>query len=263
MSVSRDPKDGGDRNRVVLVTGGTRGLGSTIARTFLDLGADVVVCGRKPPEHAVGEVGSPTFLACDVRDPEQVDTLIGQIVGRFGGLDVVVNNAGGSSYAEAATMSPRSFAKVVELNLVAPFYVAQRANQVMQAQVCGGVIINIGSVASLRPPPGMAAYSASKAGLASLTRTLAIEWAPAVRVNCITVGLVRTEDVVERYGSVDAVSQTIPLGRFAEPVDVANVCVMLASSEASYVTGADIAVDGGGEVPTFFYDMQRRSGETG
>ena len=258
-----DPKGGASRNRVVLVTGGTRGLGATIARTFLALGADVVVCGRKPPHLAAGEEDLPTFLPCDVRDPEQVDALVGNIVERFGGLDIVVNNAGGSSYAEAATMSPRSFAKVVELNLVAPFYVAQRANQVMQAQAGGGVIVNIGSVASLRPPPGMAAYSASKAGLASLTRTLAIEWAPAVRVNCITVGLVRTEDAVERYGSVEAVSQTIPLGRFAEPADVANVCVMLASPEASYVTGADVAVDGGGEVPTFFFDMQRRGGETG
>lgn len=254
-------QDSSDRRRpVVLVTGGGRGLGSAIARAFLDAGAEVVICGRTPPSRTTAGDDAPLFLACDVRRPDEVDAMVDHIVERFGSLDVAVNNAGGSGYVEAASISPKSFAKVVELNLLAPFYVAQRSNHAMQTQAGGGVILNIGSVAALRPPPGTAAYNAAKAGLAVLTRSLAIEWAPAVRVNCITAGLIRTEDAEERYLSLDSVSRTIPLGRLAEPSEVAAACTMLASPSASYITGANIVVDGGGEIPTFLYDLQQRGG---
>lgn len=246
------------RPSVVLVTGGGRGLGSAIARAFIDVGDEVVICGRTPPSHAATGKGEPLFLKCDVRRPDEVDAMVVDIVERFGYLDVVVNNAGGSGYAEAASISPQSFAKVVELNLLAPFYVAQRSNHVMQSQAGGGVVVNIGSVAALRPPPGTAAYNAAKAGLAALTRSLAIEWAPAVRVNCITAGLIKTEDAEDRYLSLDSVARTIPLGRLAEPSEVAAVCTMLASPNASYITGANIVVDGGGEIPAFLYDLQQR-----
>jgi NAD(P)-dependent dehydrogenase (short-subunit alcohol dehydrogenase family) len=245
------------RRPVVLVTGGSRGLGNAIAQAFLATGADVVVCGRTSPDETDDRADSPLFLACDVRRPEEVDALISQIIERFGFLDVVVNNAGGSGYNTAGSISPKSFTKVVELNLIAPFIVAQRANEVMQTQAGGGVILNIGSVASLRPPPGTAAYNASKAGLVVLTQSLAIEWAPKVRVNCISPGLIKTEDAAERYTSVEAVSKTIPLGRLVEPHEIAAVCTMLASSQASYVTGANIYVDGGGEIPSFLYALQR------
>jgi NAD(P)-dependent dehydrogenase (short-subunit alcohol dehydrogenase family) len=248
------------RRPVVLVTGGSRGLGQAIARAFSADGAEVVVCGRTPLENGA-DSSSGTFLPCDVRRPEEVDTLVTQIVERFGSLDVVVNNAGGSKTSPAASISTTSFAKIVELNLLAPFYVAQRCNQVMQTQATGGVILNIGSVASLRPPPGTAAYNASKAGLVVLTQTLAIEWAPLVRVNCISPGLVRTDDAGDRYSSVESVSKTIPLGRLAEPAEIAALCTMLASPGASYVTGANIYVDGGGEIPTFLYDLQRHESQ--
>jgi NAD(P)-dependent dehydrogenase (short-subunit alcohol dehydrogenase family) len=245
---------------VVLITGGARGLGAAIAQAFINNGADVVVCGRTPPAPVPGGT-SPLFLTCDVRRPDEVDALILQVVDRYGHLDVVVNNAGGSGYAESASISSKSFAKVVELNLLAPFYVAQRANQVMQTQAGGGVIINIGSVAALRPPPGTAAYNASKAGLIVLTQSLAIEWAPAVRVNCVSPGLIKTADAEDRYSSIDLVAKTIPAGRLAEPAEVAGVCTMLASPAASYVTGANIFVDGGGEIPSFLYETQRAEGQ--
>jgi NAD(P)-dependent dehydrogenase (short-subunit alcohol dehydrogenase family) len=148
-------------------------------------------------------------------------------------------------------VSPRFVERIVALNLLAPFYVAQPANAVMQQQDSGGAIINIGSVAGRDPEPGTAAYAAAKAGLAHLTRGLALEWAPRVRVNHITTGLIRTDSAAEYYGKDGgaSVAATIPMGRLAEPADVASACLFLASPLAAYVTGADLAVHGGGEIP--------------
>jgi NAD(P)-dependent dehydrogenase (short-subunit alcohol dehydrogenase family) len=238
--------------RVAVVTGGTRGIGLAIARAFLRAGADVLVCGRTEPQHppAVGGRGA-TFVAADVRDPEHARRVVEEAIARYGRLDVLVNNAGGSPSADAATVSPRFVERVVALNLLAPFYVAQPANSVMQRQDAGGAIINIGSVARRDAEPGSAAYSAAKAGLAQLTRALAAEWAPKVRVNHITTGLIRTDSAASYYGEDggEAVAATIPMRRMAEPDDVASACLFLASPLAAYITGADLAVHGGGEVP--------------
>jgi NAD(P)-dependent dehydrogenase (short-subunit alcohol dehydrogenase family) len=121
----------------------------------------------------------------------------------------------------------------------------------MQQQHNGGVILNIGSVAAHQPEPGTAAYAAAKAGLLTLTRALALEWAPKVRVNHITVGLILTEQAAEFYGSDGgaSVAKLIPMGRMAEPADVAAACLYLASPQAAYLTGADLPVHGGGELP--------------
>lgn len=189
-------------------------------------------------------------MACDVRDAGSVGDLVRDVVARHGRLDVVVNNAGGSPSAPAATVSPRFVEKVVGLNLLAPFYVAQAANAVMQDQSDGGVVLNIGSVAALRPAPGTSAYAAAKAGLAVLTRGLALEWAPKVRVNTVSPGLVRTESAT--YGDdPSVVESTIPMGRLAEPSDIAAACLFLSRPEAAFITGADLVVDGGGEIPAF------------
>jgi len=236
--------------RAVVVTGGTKGLGRGVAAAFRQAGADVLVCARNP----AGDGKDAHFVAADLRDPEQAARVVDEAVTRFGRLDVVVNNAGGSPAAAAATVSPRFTEKIVALNLLAPFYVAQRANAVMQQQDEGGAIINIGSISGQRPSPGTAAYGAAKAGLASLTQSLAMEWAPKVRVNIVTVGYLETEQASLHYGdhaTVAAVAETMPIGRLVRPDDVAAVCVFLASPAASAVTGADIAVHGGGEVPPF------------
>lgn len=150
---------------VVLVTGGVRGVGAGISRAFLRCGATVMTCARSEPSVPV-EAGGATAgcLACDVRDPEQVAGLIERIVSEHGRLDVLVNNAGGAPFAEAATASPRFHDKIVGLNLLAPLLVAQRANAVMQQQESGGAIVNISSVSGSRPSPGTAAYGAAKAG---------------------------------------------------------------------------------------------------
>ena len=237
--------------RVVLVTGGGRGVGRGISERFLAAGARVVVCGRNVP---VGLPSGMEFMAADVREPDQVAQLVSSIAAQHGRLDVAVNNAGGSPPADAATASPRFSTAVVALNLLGPLHVAQQANAVMQAQEPGGSIINIGSVSGLRPSPGTAAYGAAKAGLINLTATLAVEWAPKVRVNCISVGLVKTEQSQLHYGDesgVAAVAATIPLGRLAEPSDIGDLCLFLASPLAAYLTGANVVAHGGGERPAF------------
>jgi NAD(P)-dependent dehydrogenase (short-subunit alcohol dehydrogenase family) len=141
---------------------------------------------------------------------------------------------------------------VIELNLVAPLHVAQRANALMQAQPDGGSIIMIGSVSGSRPSPGTAAYGAAKAGLAHLATSLAIEWAPKVRVNTVVVGLADSGNPTEHYGgSLDAVAHTVPLQRLAAPDDVADACLFLASPQARYITGASLVLHGGGERPAY------------
>lgn len=238
--------------RSVIVTGGTKGIGFVIAETFLAAGANVLVCGRNEPEtlpSADGRIAA--FKATDVRDPADAAALVQEAVDLYGRLDVLVNNAGGSPDADAATVSPRFVEKIVALNLLAPFNVAQAANTVMQTQEDGGAIINIGSVSAIDPQPGTAAYSAAKAGLLVLTKALALEWAPKVRINHITTGLIRTEAAASVYGDDGgaAVTATLPMERMAVPSDIANSCLFLASPLSSYVNGADIAVHGGGEYP--------------
>jgi len=241
--------------RGVIVTGGTRGIGACIAGAFLAAGAQVLVCGRTEPDRLPAAAGrTARFARADVRDPDQVADLIATAHDAFGRLDVVVNNAGGAPYDPAATASPRRHAKVIELNLLAPLHVAQAANRIMQEQSTGGSIIMIGSVSGTRPSPGTAAYGAAKAGLAHLATSLAVEWAPRVRVNTVVVGLVRTEQINEHYGDGDqlaAVAATVPLGRMATPDDVAGACLFLAGPAAGYISGASLLVHGGGERPRY------------
>jgi len=241
--------------RVALVTGGGRGVGRGIAERFLAAGADVVICGRSEPETLPEANGRrPVFHAADVRDPERAEALVRAVAERFGRLDALVNNAGGSPAAPAATASPRFSEKIVALNLLAALHCAQAANAVMQEQREGGAIVNVASVSGVRPSPGTAAYGAAKAGLLSLTATLAVEWAPRVRVNAVTAGMIRTELAHLHYGDAEsqaAVAATVPLGRLGEPGDVGDACLFLASPLASYVSGANLLLHGGGERPAF------------
>ncbi len=241
--------------RVVLVTGGARGIGRGIAERFLDAGAGVLVCGRTEPEDlpTAGD-RSAEFVAADVRDPDAVQTLVDTTVARRGRLDVLVNNAGGSPPADSATVSPKFSRSIIELNLLAPLVCAQRANAVMQDQAEGGVILNIASVSALRANPNAAAYGAAKAGLLNLTQTLAVEYAPKVRVNAVSAGLIRTEQAHLFYGDeagISRVGATVPLGRMGLPVDIANACLFLASPLAAYISGANLLVHGGGERPSY------------
>jgi NAD(P)-dependent dehydrogenase (short-subunit alcohol dehydrogenase family) len=253
--------------RVVLVTGGTRGIGAAIAAAFLVEGDTVVVCGRREPEEPPAAAGrTAEFVQADVRDAESAVAAVERVLDRHGRLDLLVNNAGGSRPGLAAEMSAGSAAAVVTLNLLAPFFLAQRANAAMQEQDGGGTIINIGSSAERRPAPGTALYAAAKAGLHGLTRALALEWAPKVRVVQVSPGPVETEGSARHYGGEEAfaaASGAIAMGRFARPDDVAAACVLLASPAAGYVSGAELFVDGGGETPGWLTAIEALPGEGG
>jgi NAD(P)-dependent dehydrogenase (short-subunit alcohol dehydrogenase family) len=233
-------------SRVVLVTGGAKGIGLGISQAFLATGATVIACGRQAPGALPAGLA---FETCDVRDAGAVDALFATLHQKYGQLDVLVNNAGGAPFAMADRASPRFHEKIIQLNLLAPLHLAQKANTLMQSQESGGVILFIGSVSALRPSPGTAAYGAAKAGILSLVQSLAVEWAPKVRVAAVSPGLVHTEQSAQHFGE-DAAT-TIPAGRLGEPADVGNACAWLASEAAAYASGSNLVLHGGGERPAF------------
>ncbi|MFH9551388.1 SDR family oxidoreductase [Streptomyces sp. NPDC051445] len=231
--------------KVAVVTGGTRGVGAGIARSLAQAGAHVVVCARRPPHTPVAPA---EFVPLDVRDADAVRHF-------FTGLprlDILVNNAGGTPYRTLAHTDAERHARVIELNLLAPLTVSLAAHDHLKRT--GGSIVMIGSVSGSRPSPGSAAYGAAKAGLEHLARSMAVEWAPEVRVNTLVVGMVRTELAHLHYGDedgVEAVARTVPLGRLALPDDVGSAAVFLASDAARYISGASLLLHGGGERPAF------------
>jgi len=246
---------------IAIVTGGTRGLGRAISEALLSAGCEVAVCGRTPPESVVRAGDREArFHACDVRDASQARSFVDQVAEQHGRLDIVVNNAGGSPQADAATASPRFSEAILALNLLAPLHIAQASFKWMANQANGGCIINVASISGTRPSPGTAVYGAAKAGLLSLTRSLAQEWGPKVRVNAVVVGLVQTESAEATYGppeSQAAIAQSLPLKRMGCGADVAAATLYLASTLAAYVSGACLPVDGGGERPLFLDLVQK------
>lgn len=241
--------------RVVLVTGGAKGVGRGISEAFLAGGDHVIACGREAPQSLPQVEGQQAeFVAANLRDDAAVDKLVDDVLARHGRIDVLVNNAGGAPPAEAATASPRFHRAIIELNLLSPLQMAQAVNRPMQQQDAGGVIVFVGSVSALRPSPGTAAYGAAKAGILSLVQSLAVEWAPKVRVLAVSPGLVRTEQSALHYGDeagIARVADTVPLRRLAAPREIGEACVWMSGSGASYVSGSNLVVHGGGERPAF------------
>jgi meso-butanediol dehydrogenase/(S,S)-butanediol dehydrogenase/diacetyl reductase len=217
----------------VVVTGGTSGIGAATAQRFRDEGCEVVVLARTP---------DPDVIPCDVSDRDQVEAAFAQI----GALDVLVDNAGVSLRSPAVDIDETQWDQVIGTNLSGAFWVAQAAAARMLA-AGGGSIVFTASTNALVGYRYYADYNASKAGLVALTRSLALEWAPTVRVNAVCPGYVLTPMQEAEYTPemLAQVNERIPLGRHATPEELAGLFAYLASDEAAYFTGSVIVMDGG------------------
>jgi len=234
---------------VAVVTGGSRGIGRAAAEDLAASGARVVIAYRNSVDDAEDVArtielkgGCVELVRMDVADEEQVRELFRQVRRQFGRVDILVNSAGIKKDGYTAAMSLSKFRDVVDVNLIGTFLCSREAVRQMSYQR-EGAIVNIASAGFAAANPGQANYSASKGAIVSFTRTLAVEVAKhGVRVNAIAPGLVTT-DMTKGMPS-SAVTQ-IPIGRFAEPEEVARVVTFLASPAASYVTASTVVVDGG------------------
>jgi NAD(P)-dependent dehydrogenase (short-subunit alcohol dehydrogenase family) len=237
--------------QTVVVTGGSRGIGRQICEAFAEAGARVETCSRRPVEEPFAR-SAIRSTAVDVRDPEATRAWLADCAAASGGIDVLVNNAGGAPSVASAESSPKLTQKILELNLQAPLVLSQQVYSHMQGRETGGSIVNIVSISSLRPTPKSVAYGAAKAGLMNATMSLAVEWGPQIRVNCIVAGLVATELTGDHYGDPETraeILRAIPAGRFARAEEIAHACLFLAARDSSYVNGAALEVHGGGEWP--------------
>ena len=243
------------KNKTVVITGGSKGIGLEITKTFLKHQANVIILARNKPKRKIQSKGNKGyFIECDIRNTESIDSAIKDIASKYKSIDVLINNAGGAPMADSLTASPKFHEAIIDLNLTAPLNLSQKIAKKMIKQKTVSNIINISSVTATRPTPGSAAYGAAKGALVNLTKTLAVEWAPKIKVNSIIVGYIETENSILHYGSkseIKKVAQTIPLKRMGQPQDVANACVFFASDLAEWVTGSALEVHGGGESPAY------------
>jgi NAD(P)-dependent dehydrogenase (short-subunit alcohol dehydrogenase family) len=240
--------------RVAVVTGGSRGLGREIADALADHGATVVVASRDAAacEQAAAALSARTGresvgMACHVGRWEECDRLVDRVHERFGRLDVLVNNAGMSPlYDRLEDVTEELFDKVLAVNLKGPFRLSARA-AVLMAAGSGGAIVNITSIAAVRPTSRQAPYAVAKAALGCLTVAMAQAYGPQVRVNAVMAGPFLTD--VSRAWDMDAFAERaardIPLGRAGQPSEIAGAVLYLVSDAASYTSGAVLKVDGG------------------
>ena len=243
------------KNKTVVITGGSRGIGLEITKTFLKHQANVIILARNKPNRKIQSKGNASyFIECDIRDVDSIDSAIKLIASKYKSIDVLINNAGGSPLAPAISASPKFHQAIIDLNLTAPLNLSQKIARIMMKQKTTSNIINISSVVASRPTPGSSAYGAAKGGLVNLTKTLAIEWAPKIKVNSIIVGYIETENSLLHYGSkkeINKVAKTIAMKKMGKPLDVANACVFFASDLAEWITGSSLEVHGGGESPSY------------
>lgn len=237
--------------KVVWVTGSSRGIGRGVAEHLSAHGAAVVLHGRDRDRlEPVGAGFEGEWLAVtgDVRDRDQVAAAVGEIHERFGRLDGLVANVGAAFPGPADSVEPKSWDRTFAINVDGAFYAAQAAHPLLQES--GGSIVFISSTAAIFPTPNFSAYGAAKAAVEHITKSLAAEWGPAVRVNCVSPGIVMTEGSAQAvFGGdeekVSRVGATTAVGRVGLPEDIAWACHFLLSPAASYVDGHVLVVDGG------------------
>ena len=239
-------------DKVAVVTGASSGLGARFARVLDAAGARVVITARRADrlDELARDLTDPLVVAADLAAPGSVDALVAATLGRFGRVDVLVNNAGASDDIPALDFPVDRFREIVEVNLVAPFALAQAAARPMIESGRGGSIVNIASqYGVVGVNAGIVAYAASKGGLVNLTRQLAVEWARSgVRVNAIGPGYFRTEMTTDVFddGKTEAwLRRASPIGRGGESDELDGALLYLASDASSYTTGSILAVDGG------------------
>jgi NAD(P)-dependent dehydrogenase (short-subunit alcohol dehydrogenase family) len=241
----------GIAGKVALVTGASRGIGLGIAQRLVDEGARVCVTARKPEalEDAVAALGGPDHaiaVAGKADDPEHREDAVRRTIEAFGSLDLLVNNAGiNPVLSSLVDLDLNAARKIVEVNALGALAWVQSAHRAWMAEH-GGAVVNISSVSGVKPAPGIAMYGASKAMLISLTESLAIELAPAVRVNAVAPAVVKTVFAGPLYeGREEEVAATYPLKRLGVPEDVAGAVVFLLSDDAAWITGQTVTLDGG------------------
>lgn len=243
--------------KVAIVTGGSRGIGRSIAIALAEAGADVVVAARKPEslEESVAAVNATgrkgIAIPTNVRDMDALQNLVNETKNQLGRVDILVNNAATNPvFGPIANLDERAWDTVMNTNVKSAFFLSKMAREVMVAQGEGGAIINVSSTGGFRASGGLGAYSVSKAAIIMLTQVTAKEWGPdGIRVNCIAPGLIRTEfsralwDNEERLKS--STSQS-PLRRIGEADEMAGAVVYFASEASSFTTGQTLILDGGG-----------------
>jgi len=241
------------KNKVAMVTGGTRGIGFAVVKRFLENGASVAVCGSRQEtvDKALAKLKeeNPDWqvigMCPDLQNPQEMEQAVAQVKEAFGRLDIMVNNAGISARDRFLDYKPEDFKKIMDLNVNAVFVCAQAAARVM-AEQGGGVILNTSSMVSLYGQQAGVGYPASKFAVNGITKSLARELGRNnIRVNAVAPGVTRTDMVAALPEEMVArLAATIPLGRVGEPEEVANAFLFLASDLASYVTGEVLSVDG-------------------
>jgi NAD(P)-dependent dehydrogenase (short-subunit alcohol dehydrogenase family) len=235
--------------QVALVTGASRGIGKAIAATYASAGASVLLSSRKQDalEAAAAEIGGDVdVFAANAGDPEAAAACVAHCVERFGGLDVLVNNAATNPYmGPTIDIDLPRYDKTWEVNLRGALVWTQEAWRASLSER-GGSVINIASIGGMSVEPAIGVYNATKAALLHLTRTLAAELSPGVRVNAIAPGLVKTDMARALWEpNEDRMAQAVPMRRLGEPTDIANAALFLASDLSSWITGHTLVVDGG------------------